>query len=218
MAEGSEPVLRLSSEYTPQGVDLYMERSNLIGIIIAGVIYGKPSHCLRWRWRVLINTLGILFTIFVQCVLALSNSNAHKKNQARIFIAYSCIIFILATFGFAGNTKFVQMTYIDYRNFPGGPNDFTFAFYTEFCNVFSIGSYVIMNWFADGLMVCLHFFKLLGLRLTPAIQLYRFSVIYDRKPLLMIVPTLMYLSIVGTLPSNFSEPTPQTVLPFQVCR
>ncbi|KAJ2917551.1 hypothetical protein MD484_g2883, partial [Candolleomyces efflorescens] len=152
--------LKLSPEWTPD-VDLYMERSNLIGLVIAGVIY------------------GILFTIFVQCVLSLRSSSAHKKKQAMIFTVYSCIIFILATFGFAGNTKFVQMTYIDYRNFPGGPNDFTFAFYTEFCNVFSIGSYVIMNWFADGLM------------------LYRFSVIYDRKPLLMIFPTMMYLAIVG---------------------
>ncbi|KAJ2924818.1 hypothetical protein H1R20_g12292, partial [Candolleomyces eurysporus] len=131
------------------------------------------------RSKALTITLGILFTIFVQCVLALLSSSAHKKNQARFFIGYSCIIFILATFGIAGNTKFVQMTYIDYRNYPGGPNAFTFDFYTEFSNVFSIGSYVVMNWFADGLM------------------LYRFSVIYDRKPLLMIFPTLIYLAIVG---------------------
>ena len=150
-------------------------------------------------------TLGILFTIFVQCVLSLRSSSAHKKKQAMIFTVYSCIIFILATFGFAGNTKFVQMTYIDYRNFPGGPNAFTFAFYTEFCNVFSIGSYVVMNWFADGLMVCPSFLEPLDHDLISVIQLYRFSVIYDRKPWLMIFPTLLYLAIVGTLYPHISD-------------
>ncbi|RXW17958.1 hypothetical protein EST38_g7901 [Candolleomyces aberdarensis] len=155
-----DPRPTLSSEYTPN-VDLWMERSNLVGLIIAGVAY------------------GILFTIFIQCILALHTNNGHRKTQARWLTGYSCIIFLLATFGFAGNTRFIQMTYIDYRNFPGGPNDFTLAFYTEFCNIFSITSYVIMNWFADGLMF------------------YRFAVIYDRKLPLMIIPGILYAGIVG---------------------
>ncbi|KAJ2929642.1 hypothetical protein H1R20_g7450, partial [Candolleomyces eurysporus] len=110
----------LRPEYAPPGetaTDLWMERSNLIGLIIGAVAYG--------------------------------------------------------------NTKFVQMGYIDYRNYPGGPNAFTFDFYPIFVNMFGTAAYVVMNWLADGLM------------------LYRFAVIYDRKPLLMLVPGLLYLGILG---------------------
>ncbi|KAJ2917326.1 hypothetical protein MD484_g3060, partial [Candolleomyces efflorescens] len=153
----------LLPEYAPPGesaADLWMERSNLIGLLIGAVAY------------------GILFTIFVQCILVL-RSNPGGRSSARWLMVYSCAVFVLATCGLAGNTKFVQMCYIDYRNYPGGPNAFTFDFYSHFINMFGTASYVIMNWLADGLMV------------------YRFAVIYDRKPLLMIVPGLLYLGILG---------------------
>ena len=96
--------------------------------------------------------LGILFTIFVQCILVL-RSNPGGRSSARWLMVYSCAVFVLATCGLAGNTKFVQMCYIDYRNYPGGPNAFTFDFYSHFINMFGTASYVIMNWLADGLMV-----------------------------------------------------------------
>ena len=68
-------------------------------------------------------------------------------------MGYSFMIWAMATIGFAANTKFVQMTYIDYRNYPGGPNGFTFDFYTYWVNMFGLVCYVVMNWLADGLMV-----------------------------------------------------------------
>ncbi|KAJ2929654.1 hypothetical protein H1R20_g7447, partial [Candolleomyces eurysporus] len=155
----------LLPEYAPPGetpADLWIERSNLAGIVIAGVAY------------------GILFTIFVQCILSLRTSNPQKKRQARWLAAYSCVIFILATCGFAANVKFIQMTFIDYRNYPGGPNGFTFDFYTDPVNMFSLMCYVIMNWFADGLM------------------LYRFTVFYNGKSwLILVFPCMLYLAIIG---------------------
>jgi hypothetical protein len=33
--------------------------------------------------------------------------------------------------GFAGNTAFVQLTYVDFRDFPGGPNMFTLMNYSH---------------------------------------------------------------------------------------
>ncbi|KAJ2929184.1 hypothetical protein H1R20_g7910, partial [Candolleomyces eurysporus] len=153
----------LRPEYAPPGEtasDLWMERSNLIGLIIGAVAY------------------GVLFTIFVQCILVLRSSDSSRRNTQWL-MAYSSAVFLLATFGLAGNAKFIQMCYIDYRNYPGGPNAFTFDFYSTFVNMFGTSAYVVMNWLADGLM------------------LYRFAMIYDLKPLLILVPGLLYLGIIG---------------------
>ncbi|KAJ2915394.1 hypothetical protein MD484_g5041, partial [Candolleomyces efflorescens] len=153
----------LRPEYAPPGEtahDLWVERSNLIGLTLGAATY------------------GIQLTIFTQCILILYSESKNRKN-ARWLMAYSCAIFVLATFGIAANIKFIQMCYIDYRNYPGGPNAFTVSFYSTFVNVFGTAAYVVMNWLADGLM------------------LYRFAIIYDRKPLLMLVPGLLYLAIIG---------------------
>jgi hypothetical protein len=45
------------------------------------------------------------------------------------------MMLILATIGFGGNARFNQMTFIDDRNFPGGPNAYTIEFYTTPCNM-----------------------------------------------------------------------------------
>jgi hypothetical protein len=46
-------------------------------------------------------------------------------------------MFTLASIGFGGNAKFNQMTYIDDRNIPGGPNAFTAEFYATPVNMAS---------------------------------------------------------------------------------
>ena len=45
------------------------------------------------------------------------------------------------------------MTFIDARNFPGGPDAFVAAEYGVFVNIFGTVALVILNWFADGLVV-----------------------------------------------------------------
>lgn len=94
----------------------------------------------------------MLFTIFVQCVLVLRSDSSGRTNR-KWLTAYSCAVYLLATCGLASNMKFVQMCYIDYRNYPGGPNAFTFDFYSHWVNMFGAVAYVVMTWLADGLMV-----------------------------------------------------------------
>jgi hypothetical protein len=55
-------------------------------------------------------------------------------------IAYLFVMFALSTIGFAGNVKFNQMTYIDYRNIPGGPNAFTAIYYQHWVNIMGFTS------------------------------------------------------------------------------
>lgn len=56
------------------------------------------------------------------------------------WIAYISFMFTLATLGFAGNVKFNQLTYIDQRNIPGGPNAYTAKYYSIWVNMMSFGS------------------------------------------------------------------------------
>lgn len=73
-----------------------------------------------------------------------SGSGAGLANLRRPpwLIFYTVAMFVLATVGFGANTKFIQMTYIDYRNFPGGPNAFTGAFYSHPINMASFVRWV----------------------------------------------------------------------------
>lgn len=155
---------KLRPEYAPPGEtvhDLWIERSNLIGLIFGAASYGE-RRCLgicseEASHRSL---LGVQLTIFTQCILILHSDNSGRRN-AKWLMAYSCAIFLLATFGLAGNIKFIQMCYIDYRNYPGGPNAFTLNFYSTFVNMFGTSAYVVMNWLADGLMVRPSFLQIL---------------------------------------------------------
>ncbi|KAH6899466.1 hypothetical protein BKA70DRAFT_1313556 [Coprinopsis sp. MPI-PUGE-AT-0042] len=146
----------LLPEYVPSDVDLLTERSNLNGLIIAG---------------------GIVFTLFSQCVFMIASRD--RRWMSKWVIYYAIALFVAATIGFAGNTLFVQMTYIDYRNIPGGPNVFTQTFYAHPVNMVANCAYVFISWIADGLL------------------LYRFTVIYGSSVLFLALPGAVYLAIIA---------------------
>ena len=75
-------------------------------------------------------------------LLVWRTAQAGGKRQAPWLTYYTVIMFALATIGFGANTKFIQMTYIDYRNYPGGPNVFTQVFYSHPINMTSFVRYV----------------------------------------------------------------------------
>jgi len=96
------------------------------------------------------------------------------------FVTYICAMFTLASIGFGGNAKFNQMTFIDDRNIPGGPNAFTVEFYSTWVNIMSFAAYVLMSWLADGLV------------------LWRFTLIWGYNYWLSAFPGLMYLGAVAS--------------------
>ncbi|THU90412.1 hypothetical protein K435DRAFT_912160 [Dendrothele bispora CBS 962.96] len=136
----------LDHAFAPAGEsaqDLWIERSNFNGVVLANVAYG--TH-MKGRRR---SSGGLAFTQ-LEC-------------------------FAMATIALALQDKFNQMTFIDFRDFPGGPNAFTVIFYSTPVNAASFVIYTIMAWFADGLV------------------LYRFFVIYDRKRYMLALPLLIWL-------------------------
>ncbi|KIK50249.1 hypothetical protein GYMLUDRAFT_112773, partial [Collybiopsis luxurians FD-317 M1] len=69
--------------------------------------------------------------------------------------------------------------FIDYRNYPGGPNQFTIDFYGTPINMMCFAPYTLMTWFADGLVI------------------FRFYVIFDRLPWILVLPLCIYVGTVG---------------------
>ncbi|PBK76494.1 hypothetical protein ARMSODRAFT_1078617 [Armillaria solidipes] len=153
----------LSPAYAPPGEsshDLWVEKTNLNGMALALIAY------------------GILLTMVLQCFQGLFALRKEEK-QWWIWIYVSAVL-VLATIGIAGNQRFIQMTYIDDRNYPGGPNAFTLSFYAATSNLMSFIAYIILGWLADGLV------------------LYRFFVIYDRNLWAVIGLTVIYLGDIGS--------------------
>lgn len=138
------------STWAPPGEtasDLWLERSNFNSVILSGVAY------------------GVHLTLFLFVVHHLIRHPTSKPNaggvrgvRARVswpLVAYISWNFMLGTFGIAAEAKFNELTFVDNRNYPGGPNAFVANQYSDFVNIFGTAAYVVLNWFADGLVVCL---------------------------------------------------------------
>ncbi|KAF8183856.1 hypothetical protein K438DRAFT_1974881 [Mycena galopus ATCC 62051] len=153
----------MSNPYAPPGenaYDLWVERSNLNGVLLSAVGY------------------GILFTITLQTLLLFFQAPLTKVSWR--LVSYVVVLFCLASIGFGGNAKFNQQTFIDDRNFPGGPNAFTIQFYGEDINFTALVSFVVMSWMADGLV------------------LWRFTVIFGNNYWLSLFPALMFAGSIAS--------------------
>ncbi|KZV85748.1 hypothetical protein EXIGLDRAFT_653805 [Exidia glandulosa HHB12029] len=121
----------------------WVERSNFAGILLGAVAYGVHA------------TLFFL-TLTLLC--------ARPRTQWKDYgwIVYITLMFVLSSVGNGGQFKFTELSWIDNRNYPGGPG----AYETEqaapsstMCNI----AYIINGWLQDALII------------------YRFWIIYNRN-------------------------------------
>lgn len=137
------------ASWAPPGespTQLWEERSNFAGIVLSSVAYGVHLT---------------LYLLVVQHLIlhptrksAVAGSGS-KHHVSWTLVAYISWNFLLGTFGIAAEARFNQLTFIDDRNFPGGPDAFIATMYSDFVNMFGTAAYVVLNWFADGLVVSL---------------------------------------------------------------
>jgi len=125
---------------------------------------------------------GIVFTLFVLTFKQLIRSTTKYNYTHRLcFITYITLIFILGTLFIGALAKMTQLSFVDYRLFPGGPAAFEEQEFSIPIDEISNVSYVIANWLADGMVI------------------YRYLVIYRNTrqfPLwvVMIIPVLAYMT------------------------
>ncbi|KAJ7456070.1 hypothetical protein FB451DRAFT_616830 [Mycena latifolia] len=145
--------MAISPAYAPQ-TDLPLERSTLNGPLLSSVGY------------------GILLTLAVQTLLRL-------LQRPRAQIAWQLVVTVVALLALgsvavAGNAKFSQMTFIDDRDYPGGPNGVATALFSRWANMMAWVSYILMGW------------------LTDVFMLWRFSVFWDTRPWLVLLPASIF--------------------------
>ncbi|KAH9478938.1 hypothetical protein JR316_0009401 [Psilocybe cubensis] len=161
--------MSLDPSWRPQedAATILNERTWLAGIILSAVAY------------------GIVFTLFMMSFVQLIRTTNKRNLASKLpLIIYISLIFILGTLIIGSGSKMTQLSFIDYRNIPGGPATFEEVEFSipvdEVANV----AYVLANWFADGMVVyrCMVIYR--GCRFSPY--------------LVMGIPAIAYLGSVTT--------------------
>ncbi|KAL0571989.1 hypothetical protein V5O48_009969 [Marasmius crinis-equi] len=148
--------------------DLWLQRSRLDGMILAGFTY------------------GIFFLLSIQAFQTVyrgSKSPSVKLRRWQIQAMYAYIIstFILSTMGFACNARYTEDIWINFRQNGGdrSPEDLIINEFDFWWNRMAIDSNFVMIWIMDLLL------------------LYRCFVIWNYKTWVVGVMSIVYLGIVG---------------------
>ncbi|KAG5652422.1 hypothetical protein H0H81_005070 [Sphagnurus paluster] len=100
---------------------VYAQRSLFDGIVIATLGYGMkftPILCLFMVVEA--GFLGALLMLSIQLVQVLI-SRPKWGNSYYTIIGYFMVLFVLATVAIGGKLKYAELTFVDHRDYPGGP-------------------------------------------------------------------------------------------------
>ncbi|KAH7910126.1 hypothetical protein BJ138DRAFT_1114380 [Hygrophoropsis aurantiaca] len=123
--------------WTPDetSTQLAIETAWLQGCVAAGVVY------------------GVVVVLFVICFYKLwERIRSKRKEAANFMLIYLITVFACATVVFATNSAFVQLAFINNRDYPGGPGAYTSAMFSSPVNLVSSTACVLASWCATGLM------------------------------------------------------------------
>ncbi|KAL5492820.1 hypothetical protein ACEPAI_4268 [Sanghuangporus weigelae] len=142
---------------------LWLERATLIGDILADMFYGATV------------------VIFLQTMYALLNIRKSRPGENRniVLIAFTTILFVLATVFVSMDTHSLQLGFIDNREYPGGPIAYTLSKYSDVITVFPNACFIITAWLADGFL------------------LYRCILVFRFELYILALPVLMYLGSIA---------------------
>ncbi|KAF8209506.1 hypothetical protein K438DRAFT_1711790 [Mycena galopus ATCC 62051] len=117
---------------------------------------------------------GVHLTLFCQCVPALCARKSGRHNRELLIFVF--ILFALGNIGNATTIVFVQKSFIDDRDYPGGPGAYFVEQSTNWSAIVSNAAYIVNTWFQDGFL------------------LYRFWIIWSRNYYIVVVPALAFLT------------------------
>jgi len=95
---------------------------------------------------------GVLFALSCQCLHSLLLYPRNKKIQWHL-VVYVATLFALSTVAFGTEIKFNELTFVDDRNYPGGPLAYNFDQYNNPANVATFASSFIAAWFVDAFLI-----------------------------------------------------------------
>lgn len=90
----------------------------------------RPISADSW----LVRLLGVLLTLFVQCMHALTQNPRGGKILWH-YVVYVFVMFALGNIGYFTHLRFIQLAFVDDREYPGGPLGYQAAHYTSVINI-----------------------------------------------------------------------------------
>lgn len=137
--------------------DIWAEEANIDGVAIATTAY------------------GVHLTLFFLCFNLLWDSRKRQPTYAYSFLTYISALVVFGSIGIGATVKFNQETYVNNRNFPGGPEAYNVEEYGVPYSIVGTGAYIVNSWLQDGLLI------------------YRFYIMWGGHWLSMTIPLLVYL-------------------------
>ncbi|PPR03305.1 hypothetical protein CVT24_012587 [Panaeolus cyanescens] len=100
-------------------------------------------------------TFGIAFTLYVICVQSLVQQlRAGTRPKQTIFtLVYISVMFAMATIYCAVNSRLVQLEFVNFRNYPGGPTAYSIVLFPTAINIAGLCAFFITNWMNDALLL-----------------------------------------------------------------
>ncbi|KAH9474307.1 hypothetical protein JR316_0012765 [Psilocybe cubensis] len=123
---------------------LLSERTWLSGAVLTGVGY------------------GVVLTMYFLCVRQLLKTMDSSNRIQRIaLLTYTSLITLFGTLFVAACTRMTELSFVDYRLYPGGPAAFENDMFSIPVDELGNVAFVLANWFADALMVwrCINMYR-----------------------------------------------------------
>ncbi|TCD68387.1 hypothetical protein EIP91_010896 [Steccherinum ochraceum] len=119
---------------------------------------------------------GVQLTLFLLCFNHLWSERKDKtRTRTYFWMVYIVILFSLGTIGNAVNMRITELSFVDNRNFPGGPSAYEVELNFIPLNIAGTAAYIINGWLQDGLL------------------LYRYYVIVCTAWWMIVVPAALFL-------------------------
>lgn len=126
------------TNYSPDKTysQIFTEKMWLQGAIVTGVGYGS------------------VLTLFIfGFYLLVRGSTPSNRLRSISLLVYIFVQFTLATLFVAACSDFTQLSFIDNREYPGGPGQYEIDMFATPIDELGTVSYVLSNWLADALLV-----------------------------------------------------------------
>jgi hypothetical protein len=136
----STPTLDDPSTWVPHGEspnDIFNDAVNLISIILCGFGY------------------GIVFTLYCACARTLyfRYKKKDRPKQALFMLVYITVLTIVGGLYLASNSRTTQLAYVNFRNNPLGPNQYTILMYSSPINLLGNATSFVIGWMTDAILV-----------------------------------------------------------------
>lgn len=152
-----------SNPYRPQlpADTLWEERAELVGTFLGNITFGSS------------------FIIYLLTLTAILRKPA-KASKEWFHIFFASALFVLGLLYVAFDNDMQVNDFIDDRDFPGGPEAYESAHYSDALTVIPNVFFVVTEWIADAFLI------------------YRCVIIFRLRPIFITLPILTYLGCIAT--------------------